>query len=119
MHSVVVEGSGKAANSPYYRVGGKTGTAEKNINGRYQRDKRLSSFVGAFPIEEPRYVVMVSVDEPKGRKDTLNFATGGWVAAPAVGQIVERVAPMLGIPKSEPEDRPAGGLQTASMRLGR
>ena len=119
MHSVVVEGSGKAAYSPYYRVGGKTGTAEKNINGRYQRDKRLSSFVGAFPIEEPRYVVMVSVDEPKGRKDTLNFATGGWVAAPAVGQIVERVAPMLGIPKSEPEDRPAGGLQTASMRLGR
>lgn len=119
MRAVVVEGSGKAANSPHYRVGGKTGTAEKNIDGRYQKDKRLSSFIGAFPIEEPRYVVMLSVDEPKGRKDTLNYATGGWVAAPAVGQIVERVAPMLGIPKSKGEDRPAGGLQTASVRLSR
>lgn len=119
MRAVVVEGSGKAANSPYYRVGGKTGTAEKNINGRYQKDKRLSSFIAAFPIEDPRYVVLVSVDEPKGRKDTLNYATGGWVSAPAVGQIVERVAPMLGIPKSKTGDRPAGGFQTASVRLSR
>ena len=119
MRAVVVEGSGKAANSQYYHVGGKTGTAEKNINGRYQKDRRLSSFIGAFPIEEPRYVLMVSVDEPKGRKDTLNFATGGWVAAPAVGQIVERVAPILGVPQSKPESEQRNGLQTASVRMNR
>ncbi len=120
MRAVVVEGSGKAANSRYYHVGGKTGTAEKNIDGRYQRDKRLSSFIAAFPIEDPRYVLMLSVDEPKGRKDTLGFATGGWVAAPAVGQIVERVAPMLGIQKAPPEEKKtAQGLQTASISLSR
>jgi cell division protein FtsI (penicillin-binding protein 3) len=118
MRAVVVEGSGKGANSRFYHVGGKTGTAEKNINGRYQKDKRLSSFIGAFPIENPRYVVMVSVDEPKGRKDTLGYATGGWVSAPAVGKIVERVAPMLGIEKAGPEEKTQQrGLQTASMRV--
>lgn len=119
MRAIVVDGSGKAANSAFYNVGGKTGTAEKNIDGRYQKDRRLSSFVGAFPIEEPRYVVMLSVDEPKGRKDTLGYATGGWVAAPAVGQIVDRVAPMLGVPKSKPSEQPGRGLQTASVRTGR
>jgi cell division protein FtsI (penicillin-binding protein 3) len=103
MRAVVVQGSGKAANSPYYKVGGKTGTALKAISGGYSTDKRLSSFIGVFPIESPRYVVLVSVDEPKGRKDTLGFATGGWVSAPAVREIVERVAPMLGVPQSEPE----------------
>lgn len=118
MRAVVVEGSGKAANSPFYHVGGKTGTAEKNVNGHYQKDKRLSSFIGAFPIENPRYVVMVSVDEPKGRKDTLGYATGGWVSAPAVGKIVERVAPMLGIEKAPPEPKKMQhGLQAASMRV--
>ncbi len=118
MRAVVVEGSGKGANSPFYHVGGKTGTAEKNVNGRYQKDKRLSSFIGAFPIEEPCYVVMISVDEPKGRKDTLGYATGGWVSAPAVGKIVERVAPMLGIEKAEPEAKKVRhGLQAASLRV--
>ena len=83
-----------------------------------QKDKRLSSFIGAFPIENPRYVVMVSVDEPKGRKDTLGYATGGWVSAPAVGKIMERVAPMLGIEKAGPEEKTQQrGLQTASMRV--
>ena len=120
MRAVVVEGSGKNANSPYYHVGGKTGTALKAIRGGYSKDKRLSSFIGAFPIEDPRYIVMVSIDEPKGRKDTLGYATGGWVSAPAVGNIVERVAPMLGVPQS-PREKLNGrnSIQTVAARVSR
>jgi len=119
MRAVVVEGSGKAANSRFYQVGGKTGTALKAEAGGYSDEKRLSSFVGAFPMDKPRYVVLVTVDEPKGRKDTLGFATGGWVAAPAVGQIVDRTGPMLGIPKSKPGADKAKGLQTVAVRVER
>jgi cell division protein FtsI (penicillin-binding protein 3) len=119
MRAVVVDGSGKAANSRLYHVGGKTGTAQKTENGRYLEDKRLSSFVGVFPIEAPRYAIMVSVDEPKPRKDTFGYATGGWVAAPAVGKIVERVAPMLGIQKAPAEPKGAPAVLTVSARVGR
>jgi len=104
MRAVVVEGSGKLADSRYYWVGGKTGTAQKVVNGRYNASKRLSSFVGVFPMEAPRYAVMISVDEPKGRGDTLGLATGGWVAAPAVGEIVDRIGPMLGVPLAKPDE---------------
>lgn len=119
MRAVVVEGSGKAANSRFYEVGGKTGTALKVVDGKYSDEKRLSSFVGVFPMQSPRYAVMVSIDEPKGRKDTLGFATGGWVAAPAVGQIIDRVAPMLGVPKKRSNDGKDGALRTASVRIAR
>ena len=94
---VVEKGTGRKANAPGYRVGGKTGTAEKAGRRGYRRNKLLSSFVGVFPIDNPRYVVLVTVDEPKGRKDTHGYATGGWVAAPAVREIVLRTAPILGL----------------------
>ncbi|MEQ9125603.1 MAG: penicillin-binding protein 2, partial [Alphaproteobacteria bacterium] len=58
---------------------------------------RLASFIAAFPIQHPKYVLLVMVDEPKPRKDTYGYATGGWVAAPAVKRIVERAAPLLGL----------------------
>lgn len=91
-------GSGKASNVPGYLVGGKTGTAEKIGGGTYARKKLLSSYVGAFPMHAPRYVVYVMIDEPQGIKETYNFATGGWVAAPAVGNIIEAMAVILNIP---------------------
>ncbi|MGF1640833.1 MAG: peptidoglycan D,D-transpeptidase FtsI family protein [Rhodospirillales bacterium] len=97
MRLVVLHGTGKKAEVPGYLVGGKTGTAEKLVNGRYSRDRRISSFVGAFPIDAPRYVVLAILDEPKGNKNTHNFATGGWVAAPLAGRIIERIAPMFGV----------------------
>jgi cell division protein FtsI (penicillin-binding protein 3) len=95
---VVERGTGKLANAPGYLVGGKTGTAEKVTGGRYEKHGLLSSFIGVFPITEPRYVVMVSIDEPQGNRESHGFATGGWAAAPAVRRVVERMAPLEGIP---------------------
>jgi len=94
---VVEQGTGRRAAVPGYMVGGKTGTAEKQVAGRYVRNKLISSFVGAFPINKPRYVVLAVLDEPKGTKETYNKATGGWVAAPIVKQVVERMGPLVGM----------------------
>ena len=85
---VVERGTGKLANAPGYLVGGKTGTAEKVAAGRYEKHGLLSSFIGVFPITEPRYVVMICIDEPHGNKQSHGFATGGWMAAPAVARVV-------------------------------
>ena len=92
---------------PGYPVGGKTGTAEK-VSGRgYARKALLSSFIGVFPADKPRYAVLVIIDEPKGTKETSGFATGGWTAAPATSHIVARIAPMLGVePKRDPNAAP-------------
>lgn len=98
MRLVVSRGTGKKAAAQGYLVGGKTGTADKEVGGRYRRDRRIASFVGAFPIEKPRYVVFAMLDEPKGNESTFNYATGGWVAAPSVGRIIERMGPLLGVP---------------------
>ncbi len=96
----------KSAEAPGYLVGGKTGTAQKQLGKGYQANARLASFVGAFPMSEPRYIVMVMVDEPKPNARSYGFATGGWVAAPVVSRIVQRMAPLLGmapIPNDAPE----------------
>lgn len=94
---VVEKGTGKKADAPGYEVGGKTGTAEKAGRHGYRRKKLLSSFVGVFPISEPRYLVLVAIDEPRGTKETHGYATGGWVAAPAVREIILRTAPIVGM----------------------
>ena len=93
----VVEGTGKKADVPGYFVGGKTGTAEKVGARGYRRKALRSSFIGVFPALEPRYVVLVMLDEPKGIKETFGFATAGWTAAPVVGQVIEHAAPLLGV----------------------
>ncbi len=93
-----LEGSGKRATVDGYLVGGKTGTAEKvGKRGSYAKKSLISSFVGAFPMNDPKYVVYVVLDEPKGTKETHNYATGGWVAAPSVGNIIRRIAPVLNV----------------------
>ncbi|WP_417686199.1 peptidoglycan D,D-transpeptidase FtsI family protein [Roseibium sp.] len=92
----VVSGSGKRADVPGYTVGGKTGTAEKIENGRYVSNKRRNSFLSAFPMDDPRYVVLVVVDEPKPEREGIG-ATAGLNAAPTVGAIIRRAAPMLGV----------------------
>ncbi len=94
---VVASGTGKNAEVKGMEIGGKTGTAEKSINGKYQRGKLISSFVGAFPMRDPRYVVMVMVDEPKGNKRSYGYATAGWVAAPAVKNIVASMSSIMGL----------------------
>ena len=97
MRLVVENGTGRNAAAPGYLVGGKTGTAEKVSGHGYKKKALISSFVAAFPMHEPRYVVLVMLDEAKGIKETFGYATGGWVAAPAVGAIVQRIAPVLGL----------------------
>jgi len=91
------EGSAKKADVPGYRVGGKTGTAEKVINGRYSSEKVMNSFTAVFPSEAPRYALLVMLDEPKPTKNTYGYRTSGWNAAPTTGKIIARIAPLLGI----------------------
>ncbi len=105
----VRSGTGRKAEAAGYLVGGKTGTADKIVAGRYDRNARISSFIGAFPMNHPRYVVFVLVDEPKGNKSTFGYATGGWVAAPTVRRVIERIGPLLGIePVAGDPDEGAG-----------
>ncbi|WP_205479109.1 peptidoglycan D,D-transpeptidase FtsI family protein [Sphingomonas arenae] len=94
---VVTHGTGKKADAPGYRVGGKTGTAEKLIGGRYSKTVVVTSFAGVFPMDEPRYAMVVMLDEPKGTAETFGFRTAGWNAAPTFGKVVSRIAPMLGV----------------------
>ena len=97
MRLVVENGTAKLAAAPGYVVGGKTGTAEKNLGGRYQEKKLLSDFVAVFPMHEPRYLVLTMVDEPHGTKQSHGFATAGWTVAPATSRIIQRIAPVLGV----------------------
>jgi len=112
MRLVVVEGTGKRAAVNGYLVGGKTGTAEKSARGGYSAKALLSSFVSAFPMTAPRYVVFVMLDEPKGTEETFGYATGGWVAAPVARRVIARTAPMLGIP---PVDENTPEIQSEMM----
>ncbi|MBB4305467.1 cell division protein FtsI (penicillin-binding protein 3) [Rhodobium orientis] len=89
-------GSGRRAEVPGYRVGGKTGTAEKIVNGRYVGNKRFNSFLSAFPIDDPQYVVLIVIDEPKPEEGQYS-ATAGLNAAPTVAAVIRRIAPMLGV----------------------
>ncbi|MCQ0989988.1 peptidoglycan D,D-transpeptidase FtsI family protein [Jiella marina] len=87
-------GSGNKADIPGYRVGGKTGTANKVVNGRYSNTKKFNAFLSAFPIDKPRYIVLVVVDEPKPEEGQY-YATAGMNAAPTVGNIIRRAATLL------------------------
>ena len=99
------EGTASKADVIGYRVGGKTGTAEKVVNGRYAKDKMLNSFIVAFPMDKPKYLILVMLDEPKPTPETYGFATAGWTAVPTASKIIERIAPMLGVePEFTPED---------------
>jgi cell division protein FtsI (penicillin-binding protein 3) len=100
-------GSAARAAVPGLYVGGKTGTAEKVVNGRYSRDKRFTTFMAIAPADRPRYLFMTLYDEPQPTPDSGGYATSGWNAAPTTGRIVERTAPLLGLaPRFEAPDRP-------------
>jgi len=97
LREVVIAGTGKKADAPGYRVGGKTGTAEKLLNGHYTSSAVVTTFAGVFPMDEPRYVVVAMLDDPKPTKDTYGFHTAGWNVAPVVSRTISRIAPMLGV----------------------
>jgi cell division protein FtsI (penicillin-binding protein 3) len=102
LNALIGTGRGAEAKAPGYRLGGKTGTATKLVNGHYSKGKlNLASFAGIFPTDGPldqdRYYVLVMMDEPKVMPETGGFTTGGAVSAPIVGKIVGRIAPILGV----------------------
>ena len=94
----VTDGTGKNAEVPGYMVGGKTGTSEKiSKTGGYNKTLLLNSFAAAFPIDKPRYAVLVVLNEPQALPETYGFATAGWNAAPTMAKIISRIALLLGI----------------------
>jgi cell division protein FtsI (penicillin-binding protein 3) len=102
----VLKGTGKRADAEGYRVGGKTGTADKVVGRHYEGSKVLTSFLAAFPTDAPEYLVLVMLDEPERLPETDNQQTAGVNAAPTVGRIVERIAPILGVaPKLDGDQR--------------
>lgn len=96
-------GSGNRADVPGYKVGGKTGTANKVVNGRYSDTKKFNAFLSAFPIDKPRYVVLVVIDEPKAEEGQV-YATAGMNAAPTVANIIRRSATLLKVRPDFGED---------------
>ena len=96
MRFVVTDGTGRKANIPGYGVMGKTGTAEKpSAEGGYDQKRLVTSFVAAFPHSDPRYAMIVTLDEPKAIEGTHGYATAGWNAAPTAGDVIRRIGPIL------------------------
>jgi cell division protein FtsI (penicillin-binding protein 3) len=97
MRLVVLKGTGRKADAPGFRLGGKTGTAEKPHMGGYARNSLVSTFAAVFPMDRPRFVVIAMLDEPKGTADTFGFATAAWTAGPVIKNVVARIGPLLGV----------------------
>ncbi|MCP5395951.1 MAG: penicillin-binding protein 2 [Sphingomonadaceae bacterium] len=97
LRMIAVYGTGRNADAPGYRVGGKTGSAEKPGAGGYRKKSLVSTFAAAFPMDRPRYVVVIMLDEPKGTTASSFQRTAAWNAAPIVGRLVPRIGPMLGV----------------------
>ncbi len=91
------EGTGKKADGHGYMVGGKTGTSQKVVDGRYSTKKVRNSFLAVFPTDAPRYLSLIVLDEPQGIEETHGFINAGWNAAPTTGDVIGRVAPFLGL----------------------
>ena len=105
----VLEGSGRNSDVPGFFVGGKTGTSEKVIDGEYSGDHRLNTFLAAFPVHAPRYLVLVVIDEPQVEEGEV-YATAGMNAAPVTREIISRSALLLGVPPNFGADELAMNL---------
>jgi cell division protein FtsI (penicillin-binding protein 3) len=97
-------GGGKNGEAVGYRVGGKTGTAEKSGSGGYSKKVNVSTFASAFPMDDPRYVVIAMLDAPKATADTFGYTTAGWVSAPIVSKVIARTGALLGVVPDERRD---------------
>jgi cell division protein FtsI (penicillin-binding protein 3) len=93
----VERGTAAKADVPGYYIGGKTGTADKVVNGRYSKARVLTDFIAVLPADRPRYVLLIMLDEPHATPETHGFTTSGWNAVPTGGAVVARIAPLLGI----------------------
>jgi len=104
LRMIVMDGTGRSANAPGYRIGGKTGSAEKPVAGGYAHHSLVTTFAAAFPMDNPRYIVLTMMDEPKGSKELPGVRTAAYTAAPVVKKVVMRIGPMLGIIPDERRD---------------
>jgi len=104
LRMIAVYGTGRNANAAGFRVGGKTGSAEKPGSGGYNKSSLVSTFAAAFPMDKPRFVVIVMFDEPKGTAASSFQRTAAWNAAPTVGRLIPRIGPLLGVLPDETRD---------------
>ena len=111
-------GTAKKAEAPGYLIGGKTGTAEKiNPAGGYFKKENIVAFTGAFPMNDPKFIITIMIDNPKGKKISNGYRTAGWVAAPVIKQLVTRVAPILGVkPQLESSSKFSNNLLNFKIR---
>jgi len=107
---IVTNGSGRKAEADGFRVGGKTGTAEKAGVGGYSKSVNVSTFAAAFPMDRPRYVVLVMLDAPKGNAETGGQTTAAWTAAPVVSNVIARTGALLGVIPSNTQDIDLTGM---------
>ncbi len=114
----VEKGTARKADVPGYYIGGKTGTADKVVNGRYSKSKVLTDFMAIMPADHPRYLLLIMLDEPKTTPETHGFTTSGWNAVPVGGRVVARIAPLLGI-EPRMDLPPADQLILASLKESR
>jgi cell division protein FtsI (penicillin-binding protein 3) len=97
LRMIVVHGTGRSADAKGFRIGGKTGSAEKPEDGGYNKKSLVSTFAAAFPMDNPRYVVISMIDEPAGNAASSFQRTAAYTAAPVIRNLVPRIGPMLGV----------------------
>ncbi len=114
----VEKGTAAKAEVPGYYIGGKTGTADKVVFGRYSKTKVLTDFMAVLPADQPRYLLLIMLDEPQALPETHGFKTSGWNAVPTGGAVVARIAPLLGI-EPRMDLPPADQLILASVKESR
>ncbi len=114
----VEKGTARKADVPGYYIGGKTGTADKVVNGRYSKTKVLTDFMAIMPADHPRYMLLIMLDEPKATPETHGFTTSGWNAVPVGAKVVARIAPLLGV-EPRMDLPPADQLILASLKENR
>ncbi|MDG1437193.1 MAG: penicillin-binding protein 2 [Rickettsiaceae bacterium] len=114
---VVRKGTGSKADVKGYYVGGKTGTANIAISGKYDKTRRISSFFGIMPASNPRYIMYIIYREPKGISETFGFAGGGWTAAPTTGAVFERIASLYGMENLTEDDPEIQELNNVEYKI--
>ena len=114
---VVTNGNGKKADVKGYLVGGKTGTAEKLVGKHYVKNSRVSSFFGILPISNPKYVIYIMFDEPKGTKESFGFATGSWTAGPTTRRVFERMIALYGLEAPNERDQDVQNIMNLEYKI--
>ena len=118
LRMIVVYGTGRKAEAPGFRIGGKTGSAEKPVAGGYKKNAVVATFAAAFPMDRPRYVVIAMLDEPQGTVASSYQRTAAWNAAPIVGRLVPRIGPILGVAPAANRDVDLTDLATLVPKGG-